>query len=118
MQFIKHQELQTPCCTDQLVALLRPGQEQFEHHVVGEQDVRWVREDRLSLLVGLLSGVSSEGHRFASAPESVGQELLEFMPLGVRQCVHRIDHDCLDRLAATMLVVTQHPVNDRDDVGQ
>ena len=46
-------------------AVLAAGEQQLEHHVVGEQDVRRVAADRLALLALLLARVAGEPHRRA-----------------------------------------------------
>ena len=88
---------------------------QLEHHVVRQQDVRRVREDRLALLVALLAGVAAERDRPGRARRADAEELLELADLAVGQRVHRVDDDRLDPRARP---VTQHVVDDRDDVGE
>jgi hypothetical protein len=43
VQLVEHQKAQTLRCTHEL-AILGTREQQLEHHVVGEQDVRWIGE--------------------------------------------------------------------------
>ena len=84
MQLVEHEELQTAGGSDELLAFLRAGQQQLQHHVVGQQDVRRGGEDPLALLVGLLTGVAGERHRLVALAVPVGQELAQLHELRVR----------------------------------
>ena len=75
VQFVEHQELESAGSTDQLLPFLRAGQQQFEHHVVGEQDVRRIGQDSLAFLVGFLSCVPGEGDRLVAGAVAVSEEL-------------------------------------------
>ena len=62
----------------------------------------------------LLAGVALESDR-RDAAVAVEQELAELFELAVRQCIHGVDDNRLDPLATAL---TQHPIDDRHDVGQ
>ena len=70
-------------------------QEQFEHHVVGQQNLWRVIAHPDARLFILLPGVLTEADR-ESAPRSLLVVVLvasELHELGVDERVHRIDHD-------------------------
>ena len=72
MEFIQYQEPQALRCFDQLL-LVDPRQNQLQHHVVREQDVRRFGNDCIALFVALLAGVPSERSR----PLAIGIPELE-----------------------------------------
>ena len=114
VQLVQDEEPQALGRPDE-AALVRAGQDELEHHVVGEQDVRRVGDDRLALLRRLLPGVPLEGHRLVLGAE----ELLELAELAVGQGIHRVDDDRLDaRLVGAVRLGFEDLVNDRDDVRQ
>ena len=113
VQLVEHEEAESAGRVDE-VALGRPRQQQLEHHVVRQQHVGRVGDDRRALLLGLLAGVAAEGHRALAGGIAVDEELLELLRLRVRQRVHRIDDDRLDAAAAGALA--QDRVDDRHDV--
>ena len=76
---------------DALVEFVLPGQQQFEHHEVGEQDVRWVVGDAPALVLVFLSGVARVGD--AVLRDDVLEVRVEFADLAVGQRVHRVDDD-------------------------
>ena len=112
MQLVQHDEPQgggllyewlvLPACEDQL-----------QHDVVGEKDVRWIVQDLLPVIVVFLAGVPLE----ADGPSRffLAEEFLQFSDLAVGKSVHRVDDDGLHALAASR---PQHVVNDGDHVGQ
>ena len=64
VQLVQDQELQAPGRLDQ-APVPGPGQDELEHHVVGQQDVGRVRDDPRPVLRRLLAGVPVERHRRA-----------------------------------------------------
>lgn len=114
VQFVEHQELEPPGRLDQL-AVAGPGQDQLQHHVVGEQDVGRLCQDRLPLVRPLLAGVPGERDGAAAVGVPEAEELAEFAELAVGQGVHGVDDDRADALAAAH---PQDVVHDRDDVRQ
>ena len=115
VQLVEHEELQPLGGVNEPLALLGPGEDQLEHHVVGEQDVRRVAQDPLALLPLLLAGVAREGHRLLAVPVTEGQELLQLTALAVGQRVHGVDDDCLHAGSARL---AEYAVHDGDDVGE
>ena len=115
VQFVEHEELEVPGRLDQ-VPFLGPGKDQFEHHVVGQQDVRRVRDDPGPVLRRFLTGVPVEAD-WRAVWVADRQELPQLAELAVGKGVHRIDHDRLDpRPVRSGRLGRQHPVDDRDDV--
>ena len=114
MKFVEDEEPKA-CRLRHQALFPRPGQDELEHHVVREQDVRRVNEDLLALLISLLTGVPGEPYRRPFVFEAEVQELLQLAKLAVGQGVHWIDHDRLDPLARPS---AQDMVDDRDDVGE
>jgi len=112
VELIEHQELQVLSRRRQLL-LHRPREDQFHHHVVGDEDVRWVRHDGKSGLIRLLAGVASEGDGALAVGVAEVDVLVELADLTVRKRVHRVDDDRLDPLAGA---AAQDAVDDRDDV--
>ena len=94
--------------------LRRADQHVLEHHVVGEQDVRRVVDDRVARLVPVLAGVVGEAHR-ALRPVLLA-EALERLELAVDQRVHRVDDQRAHRVP--LRLVLQHVVDDRHEVGE
>lgn len=81
VQLVQDQEAQALGCPDEVLALVRPGQDQFEHDVVGEQDVRRVGQDLTAGVLVLLTGVAGEGHRLLLWGVAEPQELGQFQGL-------------------------------------
>ncbi len=92
-----------------------PSEDQLEHHIVGEEDVRRRLDDGPASFVALLSGVALKGHRRLTAGCARDQELLELLGLAVGQGVHGIDDDGLDPAPAAR---AQYMVDDGHEVGQ
>ena len=116
MELVENQELQALSCLNQLSSFFRASEHQLEHHVVGEQDVWRVAEDRLALLTLLLTGVAGKGHRLVARAVPEAQELFQLADLTVGQGVHWVDDDRLDPGLARVLA--EYTVNDRNDVSQ
>ena len=114
VQLVEHQELET-CCPLHQWPLVDAGEDQLEHHVVGQENVGRVGDDRLTLLILLLPGVPLETDGLLTRRISIAQELLELTELRVCKGVHRIDDDRLDPLTAA---VPQDAVDDWDDVAE
>jgi hypothetical protein len=114
VQLVQDEEPQASGRPDE-AAFARAGEDQLKHHVVGEQDVRRVRDDGGALVPGFLPGVPLERHlRVAGA-----QELFQLAELAVGQGVHRVDDDCLDpRLVCACSLGFEDLVDDRDDIRQ
>ena len=112
VQFIQNQEAQAASRIDERL-FKRPGEQQFQHDIIGQQDIWGITCDLLTLLVRLLARVALEPHRFVSLAKAKSQELLQFSVLAVAQGIHRINDDCLNAFATA---IAKHMVNDRDDV--
>ncbi|MDT4824360.1 hypothetical protein FQZ97_576070 [compost metagenome] len=94
VQLVQYEELQSPHVSDDfLVEAILPGHQQFEHHEVGQDDVGLRRCNALALRVAFLAGVALESWLEMRINAAAFDELLQFLALGIRQRVHRIDHD-------------------------
>ena len=91
VQLIEHDEPQAAAVLDDLpVEIVLPRHQQFEHHEVGEQDVRRVVLDALAFLGAFLAGVSREGWGMGVARTEIAPQLFH---LAVGKRVHRINDD-------------------------
>ncbi|OQC03536.1 MAG: hypothetical protein BWX80_02763 [Candidatus Hydrogenedentes bacterium ADurb.Bin101] len=114
VQFVKHQEPQAPGRPDQGTVFIA-GEQQFQHHVVCEQDIRRVGADRLALVLFLLAGITGETDGLLPFLITPPDEFLQFFVLTVRQGVHGIHHNGLNPPAGTM---AQDMVHNGDNIGQ
>jgi hypothetical protein len=94
MQFIQDQELQRFGAEQS--PLGRTREDQFEHDIVGKQDVGWICNDALALFIRFLASITLEGDRASFVGITHAQKLLQFLHLTIRQRVHRINDDGLD----------------------
>ena len=93
MQFIQHQKLQPSAMLDDLPVSLRIArQDVFQHHEVGEQDVRGTFGDALPFCCALLAGVAGHGDGAIQIVVAV-KELVQLFELAVGQGIHRVDDD-------------------------
>ena len=115
VELVEHQEAQALRGLDQGAALFRAGEDQLQHDVVRQQDIRRIRHNAFLLFVGLLARVTLKRHRPSAVGIAQFQKLLEFAHLAIGQRVHGIDHDGLD---APAIATAQHVVDDGDNVGQ
>ncbi len=121
VQFVEDEELQAARHADEAVPVVRAGQHQFQHDVVGEEDVRRVPADLAALLVVFLAGVPGEGDGLPAVAVAVVEELLQLFQLAVGERVHRVHDDGpypLLGVRSLGVALVQHPVDDRHDVGQ
>ena len=115
VELVESQELQPLRRLDDRL-FRHPSEDQLEHHVVGEDDVRRIVANLATLFVGLLAGVATDADGGMVLVERLRLEkLCQLAELAVGEGVHRVDDDRLDSLAGT---VSQHVVDDRDDVAQ
>ena len=98
VEFVQHEELQSGSHLHELV-LVRPREDQFEHHVIREQNIRGLLQDFLSGLNVILAGVAFEGHRRLARRVAVIEEFLQLALLTVGESVHRINDDRLNAFA-------------------
>src|SRR5450759_980201 len=69
VELVEDEEAETPGGFDELT-LVGAREEQFEHHVVRQEDVRRRADDRLAVLVILLARVTGERHRALAVGEA------------------------------------------------
>ena len=78
MEFVKDEEAQILGLLDHLrVRRGMPGQHEFKHDVIGQQNVRRVRCECLPIFCALLSSISSEADRFATLRIAKAEILLQ-----------------------------------------
>ena len=114
MQLVQHQEAQPLGVGDQRFLLLGPGQDQLQHDIVGQQDVRRIGHDAVLFFIAFLAGIALEGDQRFIVWEAQLEELAQLAHLAVGQGVHGVDDDRLDAFAR----IAQHIIHDWDDVGQ
>jgi len=95
--------------------LPRPGQNEFQHHIVGQQNVRRLGDDPVPRLVIFLAGVALEADRPLQIRKSLVKELVQLIELAVGQSVHGIHNNGPDPLSWSIM---ENPVHNGDDVGQ
>ena len=114
MQLVEHEEPE-PLGGPHQFAVLDAREQQLQHHVVREQDVRRIAPNRLAGLSPLLPGIAGESNEGLALRVALVDELAELLVLAVGQRVHRIDDDGLDAAAGP---APEHVVHDRHDVGE
>jgi hypothetical protein len=94
-----------------------PRHNQFEHDVVGKQNIRWALRQLLPQLLAFLAGIARVGDGLVALSIAIGEELLKFLQLAVAKRVHRINDDRADALAGIALSTpAQDIINDRNEV--
>jgi len=99
VQLVQHKGTQAPWPLRPAFPLERAGQDQFHHHVVGQQDVPvarllWLQRASVAL-PGRYIGAKTDGRfafRVAVAEEFGEFHYADYSP----SCVHRVDDDSLD----------------------
>jgi hypothetical protein len=114
VELVEDQESQPGGGLDKLL-VGEAGEQQLEHHVVGEQDVWRLGLDLFAPLRAVLAGIAREADGAAAAGKAVVEELLELLQLAVGEGIHRIDDDAVD---APGRCAAKHRVDDRYDVGE
>ena len=114
MQLVEYEELQSLCGPYQR-PVLATSEQQLEHHVVRQQDIRRIVANAVTCVPAFLPRVPIEPNPRSTFRIALVDELPEFLVLAVGQCVHRIDDDGLDSLAGS---VSENVVHDRHDVGE
>ena len=88
MQLVQYQELEILGGLDDFMILMVARENQIEHHIVREQDVRRIGLDCGTLGRAFLSRIALDRHQGRTV-----EKLADFLELAVRQRVHRIDDD-------------------------
>ena len=114
VELVQHKKLQTTSCPNNRF-LMGAREQQLQHHIVGQQYIRRISDDRLPFVLGLLSSVALEGDRRLARWEPEAEKLLQLVELAVGQRVHGIDDNGLDAPAAAP---AEYVVNNGDDIGQ
>ena len=110
VQLIEHQEIEVVRHAEQPVSFVGTCQQEFEHHVVRQEDVRWIGQDAFAFIVVLLARVA-----LVTDDTVLAEEFLELLDLTIRQRVHGVDDD---RLNARQTIIAEHIVDDGNDVCQ
>ena len=114
VQLVENEKTQSVRGPDQL-AILAAREQQFQHHVVRQQDVGRMAANCVAFRPFFLARVAGEADRGLTFRISLLQELARLLVLAVGQGVHRIHHDCLD---APVRTAAQDMVHDGHDVGE
>ena len=114
VQLVEHEKPE-PLGGSHQLAVLASGEQQLQHHVVREQDVRRIASDRLARRSSFLPGVPSKANEGLALRVAPVDELAELLVLAVGQRVHRVDDDGLNAAAGT---APEHVIHDRHDVGE
>jgi hypothetical protein len=100
VEFVKHEKLQALGRPNEIL-LLWMSQQEFQHHIVGEEDVGRRGNDLLFFLLRFLSRVARERYGAFAVGLAVTEKLFEFPILAVGQRVHGIHNECLNPTPAT-----------------
>ncbi len=118
MQFIQNQKFQPLAVFHHPpVHFIEAGQNQLQHHEVGQQDVGGVVGDGLTLLGLFLARVTGHGYRPLAWGKAI-QKFVELLQLAVGQGVHRIDDDGARARSGVLSLGLEDPVDDRNEKGQ
>ena len=90
VELIQHQKLQIGELAVDEPPLVGSGHHQLQHHVVGQEYMRWMLLHLLPFVLLLLTGIDSEANR-AAIPE-VLQQSIERLLLRVHQGIHGIHY--------------------------
>ena len=72
------------------------GEQEFQHHVIGQEDLWWIVTHLLAPLLPLLAGILAKRYRevLMRTLFVVFAIYVEFVGLRIDECIHRIDDDC------------------------
>jgi hypothetical protein len=90
-----------------------PSEEQLEHNIVRQQDVRRVGQDLLPFLLFLLTSITAEGNGGLACGGPLDEEFFQFLLLAVGQGIHGIDDNGADALATPL---AEYKIDNGDDV--
>ena len=116
VEFVQHQKIQPLAVLyDRTVAFgVVSGQDQLQHHKVGQQDIRGAVGNPEPLLIVLLAGIALKG-------KSLGhhaQVFFELLHLTVRKGVHRINDDSAGFAPDSSGPVFQNSIDNGDEKRQ
>ena len=114
MQLVEDEEPETLCGPHQR-AVLAAREQQLQHHVVRQKDIRRIAANRLAFVAPFLPRVARETHRRPAFRITPAEKLPELFVLAVGEGVHGVDDDGPDAPAGPG---TKHVVHDRHDVGE
>ena len=117
VEFIKNQEFETLAVLDDLpVAQRLAGQQQFQHHEVGKENVGRRGHNLVTCFVVVLAGVPLECHLAFEARSS--DPRVKLLKLAIGERIHGIDHDCPGALRLAGRFCAQHTIDDRNEVAE
>ncbi len=111
MKFVKYKKLQIGSGLHQF-SLVRPGQDQFQHDIVSQENVRWIIKNFLSGLFSFLPGISAESDGEGAA---CFQKFVQLQFLRIGKGVHGVHNNGFDALSRALF---ENRINDGNDVGQ
>ena len=114
VQLVEDEELEALGGPHQLT-VLAAREQQLQHHVVRQEDVRRIVANRLADGAPFLPRIACEAHRRPAFRVALVEKLPELLGLAVGEGVHGVDDDGPDALAGP---VPKHVVHDRHDVGE
>ena len=94
-------------------AIRRTDQHVFEHHIVGQQNVRRIGQNPVAVLAAVLPCIARKCQR---AVRPILLEILQRLELTVDQRIRRIHNERADRMFGRL--VLEHVVHDWHEVGQ
>ena len=115
VQLVEYEELQ-PLRSSHKLPIFASSEQQLEHHVVGEKDVRRLSPESHPA-TGPFPARCIVRNRTSdlSSGKPLVDELAQFFVLTVGESVHWIDDDCLNSPARA---ISKHMVHNRNDVGE
>jgi len=115
VEFVHDEELQSLTVIHHSpVHILIAGKDQFQHHEVGEQDVRWVFGQGLSFGLTFLPGIARNSEPAAVRPHIL-HELPNLLRLAVGKGIHRVDDDGSGAGSGVVLTGSEDAIDDRDE---
>jgi len=118
MQLVQHQELKTGTVVHHLpVDVLIAGEDQLQHHEVGQQNVRRIGGDSLTDSCILLPSVALDG-QLALVGAKMIEKLAHLFQLTVGEGIHRVDDDRPSARGRIQCLLPEYPIENRQEKGE
>ena len=114
MQLVQDEKPQSLSGPDK-ICFLGSRQNEFEHYVVGKQNIRRIGYNLILFIIGFLACISPECDRTSLVGIAEVDELFQFANLAIRQGIHWIYDDCLNTASWTVL---EHMIDGWDNEGK
>lgn len=114
VQLVKDEELKPLAVLHHLTILRVAREDEVEHHVVRQKDVRRVLADSLAIFLALLTRVAADRDRLGPFG-IVAEKLTHLLALAVCKRIHRIDDDGTSSGRRVRLLLLDDAVDDRDE---